>query len=87
MVGDSPVIHNQTVISTSDGTATFVSAAEISCKLPDIASQDMAYYQLRFDFSYEGVQYSNHVDLTVFDGECLECDNDCDNPDNWAMRV
>lgn len=74
-------------MSTSDGTATFVTAAEISCKLPYITSQDMAYYQLRFEFSYDGVKYSNHVDLTVFDGECLECDNDCDNPQSWTMLV
>lgn len=65
----------------------FVTIAEISCKVPEIASQDMAYYQLLFDFSYDGELYSNRVMLTVFDGECLECGNNCEEAANWKMLV
>ncbi len=85
--GNQTVIHDLTVASTSDGTAKFQTSSEISCKLPEIASQDTAYYQLQFEFSYDGVQYSNPLDLTVFDGECLRCDGYCEVPDNWVLIV
>ncbi len=85
--GVTPVSQSQTVLSTTEGTATFITSSEIACRLPEIASQDSAYYQLKFDFSYDGVTYSNELDLTVFDGECLSCESDCENPGNWTMLV